>query len=64
MSLQSKVSLKINQSVEQVFDAIVNPQKMCGYFTSTASALMTEGSVITWTWAELLFIALKRRFSE
>ncbi len=53
MSLQSKVSLKINQSVEQVFDAIVNPQKMCGYFTSTASALMTEGSVITWTWADM-----------
>ena len=53
MSLQSKVSLKINQSIEQVFDSVVNPQKMCGYFISTASAPMTEGSEITWTWADM-----------
>ncbi len=42
--------LGILRPVSDVFDAIVNPHKMCAYFTTTATGLMGPGKTITWTW--------------
>jgi uncharacterized protein YndB with AHSA1/START domain len=33
-----------------VFDAIVNPKKMCNYFISQGSGPMEEGKTVQWEW--------------
>ena len=45
-----KVQTKIERPVSVVFDAIVNPEKMCGYFTDKTSGPLAEGEKVTWTW--------------
>ena len=52
MSFSAKAHVRINKSVEVVFNAVVEPEKLCHYFTSYASAPMTEGSTLTWGWAD------------
>ena len=52
MSFTAKAHIRVGKPVEEVFDAVVNPEKMCKYFTTTASAPMTEGAVVTWSWAD------------
>ena len=47
-----KVQLKIRKPVEEVFDAVVQPQKLSGYFTGTASAPLTEGATVMWSFPE------------
>ncbi len=50
---KTTVQLKINQPIEEVFNAIVDPVKICEYFTSTASGPLVEGSSVTWSWADV-----------
>lgn len=52
MELKANVSLQINKSAAEVFQAIVTPEKMCSYFTTTASAPMEAGSTVIWTWSD------------
>lgn len=53
MSFSAKAQVKISKPTEEVFDAVVNSEKLCKYFTSTASASMTEGATLTWCWADV-----------
>jgi uncharacterized protein YndB with AHSA1/START domain len=49
MELRFQVYGKIAKPVAEVFDAVYNPSKLSGYFTTGgASAPLVEGSTVTW----------------
>jgi uncharacterized protein YndB with AHSA1/START domain len=49
MTTQFEVFGKIQRSIEETFDAIYNPQKLSGYFTTGgASAPLDEGTTVMW----------------
>ena len=49
MELKFEVHGKIAKPVAEVFDAVYNPQKLSGYFTTGgASAPLDEGATVTW----------------
>jgi uncharacterized protein YndB with AHSA1/START domain len=54
MSLGFRISGRISKPVAEVFDAVVNPQKLSGYFTTIggASAPLAAGTTVTW-WGEV-----------
>jgi uncharacterized protein YndB with AHSA1/START domain len=54
MSLGFKVSGRIAKPVDEVFDAVVNPKKLSGYFTTIngASAPLVQGTTVTW-WGDV-----------
>ena len=53
MELQFRVYGKIARPVAEVFDAVYNPTKLSGYFTTGgASAPRVEGSTVTWDFAD------------
>ena len=49
MKPEFEVYGKIQRSIEETFDAIYNPSKLAGYFTTGgASAPLDEGTTVTW----------------
>lgn len=53
MELKFKVQTKIQKPVEEVFDAVYNPDKLSGYFTNGgASATLDEGTTVEWAFAD------------
>lgn len=52
MDRSFQVQLKIRKPVAEVFDAVVNPKKLTGYFTKTASGPMVGGSTVRWSFPE------------
>lgn len=51
--LEIKAGIQVVKPVEEVFDAIVNNDKMKNYFISKASGpLKNEGKIITWYFPE------------
>ncbi len=54
MSLGFRISGRISKPAAEVFDAVVNPTKLSGYFTTIggASAPIVEGTTVTW-WGEV-----------
>ena len=52
MQPKFEVQLKIRKPVAEVFDAVVDPKKLTGYFTKTASGPLAEGATVIWTFAE------------
>ncbi len=52
MELIIKTALQIQKPIEDVFTAIVNPEKMTRYFISKSSAPLEEGAEVTWEWPE------------
>jgi uncharacterized protein YndB with AHSA1/START domain len=48
-----RVQLKIRKFAPEVFDAIVNLEKLNGYFVQTSSGPMTEGATVKWRFAEV-----------
>ncbi|MDR9457125.1 MAG: SRPBCC domain-containing protein [Salegentibacter sp.] len=50
--LQVKVALQIQKSAAEVFEAIVNPEKMKNYFISESTGPMKEGKVLVWKFPE------------
>jgi uncharacterized protein YndB with AHSA1/START domain len=53
MELQFQVYGKIARPIAEVFDAVYNPTKLSGYFTTGgASAPLVEGSTVTWDFAD------------
>jgi uncharacterized protein YndB with AHSA1/START domain len=50
MTLGFKVSARIARPVSEVFDAVANPAKLSGYFTTLggASAPLVAGTTVTW----------------
>jgi uncharacterized protein YndB with AHSA1/START domain len=53
MELRFEVHTRIARPVGEVFDAVQNPEKLSGYFTTGgASAPLEEGSTVTWDFAD------------
>jgi uncharacterized protein YndB with AHSA1/START domain len=53
MDLKFQVQLKIQRPVADVFDGVVNPAKLSGYFVQKASGPLREGTTVQWTFAEV-----------
>jgi uncharacterized protein YndB with AHSA1/START domain len=53
MQLRFQVQTKIQKPVDEVFDAVYDPKKLSGYFTSGgASGPLKEGATVMWEFAE------------
>ena len=52
MTLGFQVQLKIRKPVAEVFAAVVEPSKLTGYFVQSASAPLSEGATVMWSFAE------------
>jgi uncharacterized protein YndB with AHSA1/START domain len=52
MELKFEVQLKIQKPVADVFEAVVDPKRLTGYFTKTASGRLAEGATVMWSFAE------------
>jgi uncharacterized protein YndB with AHSA1/START domain len=50
--LEIKAGLKILKSRDEVFEAIVDPKKMSGYFISSSSGRMETGKTLIWQFPE------------
>lgn len=50
--LEIKAALQILKPVREVFEAIVNPEKMSNYFISESSGKMEEGRNLIWRFPE------------
>lgn len=53
MALKFQVQLKIRKPAAEVFDAVVDPQKLTGYFIQTGSGPLVEGTTVMWKFPEL-----------
>ena len=53
MDLKFQVQTRIQKPLEEVFEAVHNPEKLSGYFTNGgASAPLHEGSTVEWRFAD------------
>ena len=50
--LDIKVAMQIQKPIHQVFDAIINRDKMSYYFISKSTGMMEEGSELIWNFPE------------
>lgn len=50
MKPQFSVATKINKPIAEVFDAVVNPKKIVGYFCDQTDGPLVEGKSVRWTW--------------
>ncbi|MDQ0463783.1 uncharacterized protein YndB with AHSA1/START domain [Caulobacter ginsengisoli] len=53
MEPKFQVQLKIRKPVAEVFDAVVNPAKLTGYFLQTSSGPLVEGATVKWKFQEV-----------
>ncbi len=44
------VRTRIQRAPAEVFDALVDPQALCAYFTATASGPLVSGARVWWSW--------------
>jgi len=53
MDIKSKVSGRISKPVHEVFEAVADPARLSGYFTTGgAKGRLETGSVVTWDFAD------------
>jgi uncharacterized protein YndB with AHSA1/START domain len=52
-SLQIRTALRIAKPAHEVYEAIVDPEKMKNYFISKSSGRMEEGKTIAWGFPEM-----------
>lgn len=52
MSIEFQVQVKIMKAVAEVFDAVVNPAKLTGYFIGSSTGPLEEGKTVTWHFPE------------
>ncbi len=50
--LEIKTAIQIARSKYDIFKAIVEPEKMSGYFISSSSGSLQEGKTVNWTFPE------------
>lgn len=50
MEPKFSIQTKINKPVAEVFDAVINPKKIVGYFCEKADAPLVEGQTVRWDW--------------
>ena len=53
MEPRFEVQLKIQKPVREVFEGVVDPKKLSGYFTKTASGPLAAGTTVMWSFHEL-----------
>lgn len=53
MSIQVKVQYNILRPAQEVFDAIVNPDRLSRYFISESSGPLVTGAQLQWKWADV-----------
>jgi uncharacterized protein YndB with AHSA1/START domain len=53
MNIKADVKDRILKPIAEVFDAIVNPDKISGYFISSASGPLKLGETITWKFSDV-----------
>lgn len=46
------VKTKINRSVSEVFNAVVDPELICKYFAERTDGGLIEGNRVTWFWQD------------
>lgn len=51
-TLEIETSIQIQKPPREVFDAIIDPSKMSGYFISRGSGILEEGKQIMWQFPE------------
>lgn len=52
MILESNATIQIQKSIEEVFEGIVNPEKMTKYFISESSGRLESGKEVIWKFPE------------
>ncbi len=52
MKLTIKAAIQIQKPVEEVFEGIVNPEKMTQYFISESTGRLEDSKEVKWKWAE------------
>jgi uncharacterized protein YndB with AHSA1/START domain len=55
MEPKFQVQLKIRKPVAEVFDGVVNPKKLAGYFVAKASGPLEPGKTVKWSFPEPQF---------
>ena len=50
--LEIKTALQIQKNVSEVYEALVDPDKMCQYFLAQSSGRIEEGAKCIWKFAE------------
>ncbi len=53
MEPKFQVQMKIQKPVAEVFDGVVNPKKLTGYFIQQSSGPLVEGATVKWKFAEV-----------
>lgn len=48
--IRAKVQMGIMKSTNEIFEAIVDPEKINKYFISGSTGRMESGKTLTWTW--------------
>ena len=51
-TIKAKSQMGILKPASEIFDAIVNPEKMTKYFISEVPGKMESGKNLTWTWTD------------
>jgi uncharacterized protein YndB with AHSA1/START domain len=52
MELKFSVQTRINKPIGEVFDAVINPKKITGYFCEQSDGPLVEGQSVQWTWSK------------
>jgi len=52
MRLESNATIQIQKPIEEVFEGIVNPEKMTKYFISESSGRLESGKEVIWKFPE------------
>jgi uncharacterized protein YndB with AHSA1/START domain len=50
--IRAKVQMGVLRSAGEIFDAIIDPEKMSKYFISGSTGRMESGKTLTWTWTD------------
>ncbi len=50
--IRAKVQLGISKPASEIFESIVEPEKMGKYFISGSTGKMESGKTLTWTWTD------------
>ena len=51
-TIKAKVQMGILKPANEVFEAIVDPEKMNKYFITTSTGRMESGKTLTWSWED------------
>jgi hypothetical protein len=54
-TLEINVAMQIQKPVNEVFEAIINPEKMSHYFISKSTGIMEEDKSLIWNFPEFDF---------